>query len=254
LAGKTLEDYVKDLDVFVSRNIKKIPYGRLQVWKNLLFEPLPTIKSEVKNASFMGGAKDVAVASLAYMIIIALYMAEYMGFFFGIALLPVLFVGGTKGIGACIVPAIIGLLVVIALIIASSLFAVFGWLFSSGLEFLLARLLGGNGEFKVHAYLEALSNAAMMATLVPVMALYIIPCFLLCIGIIAQPFMIALSLYSLYIRYLIVKQVHNLPRNKAIAAVVIPVVVFFVLAVIFYFGLFALNVVAEMIKAAATNR
>ena len=254
MAGKTLDDYVKDLDDFVSKNIKKIPYSRLQVWKDLLFEPLPTIKSESKNASLMRGAKDIAVADLAYTIIVALYMAGYMGFFFALALIPALSMGGAGGLGACIVPAVIGVLIVIAGIIALVLFGVIGWLFTSGVEFLLAKLLGGNGEFKVHAYLEALQSAGMMTALVPFMALYLIPCFLLCIGIIAQPFMIALSIYNLYVRYLIVKQVHNLTRNKAIATVLIPVIVSFVLVIVFYFSLFALNIVAEIIKAAATNR
>jgi hypothetical protein len=243
VAKKTVDDYIEDLDEFVSKNIKKIPYGRLQVWKDLVFEPNETIKSEMKNASLMGGAKDVAVSSLVYIIAMALYFAEFMGFFFLLAFIPIV-LGTSGGLWGCIYPIIIAVLIAIAIIIACVLFCVIGWLFYSGVEFLLARLFGGKGDYTTHAYLEALSTASMAVALTPFMLLYLIPCLFLCVGVIAQPFMMLIGIYNIYLRHLIVRQVHGLDRNKSIAVVLIPIVVGFVLAGALYIGFLLISIVA----------
>jgi len=252
LAGKTLDDYVEDLDIFVSENIKKIPYDRLPVWKEMLFNPLQTIKNETKNASLVRGAKDVAVSSLAYFIIVSLYMAVYMGLMFGLMLIP-LVLTNKGGLGACLAPLAIAVLIVIAIFIALVVLTVIGWLVHTGIEYAIARLLGGNGEYTVHAYLGALSNSAILTAFVPLMALYLIPCLVICVGVIVQPVMMALGLYSIYIRYLIVKQVHNLTRNKAIAVVLIPIIVDAALVIIFYFGIFLIDIAAQGFKAATSG-
>lgn len=253
MPGKKLDDYAEDLDKFISKHIKKIPYDRLPLWKEMLFRPRQTIKNEMGNASLAIGAKDIALASLAYLVIIALIMAEYMGIFIGLMLIPILASGVSSGLGGCIVSLVIVVLIAIAVIIAFIIFSIIGWLFYAGIEFLLARVFGGKGEYRVHAYLESILNAATLTAMVPFMALYIIPCFIFCNAII-QPFMMAVGLYTMYVRYLIVKQVHNLDRNRAVAVVFIPLVFFVVLLLIFYFGMFLVDIVANGLKAAATSR
>ena len=252
MAGKTLDDYVNDLDKFVSRSIKKIPYERLPLWKDMLFRPDQTIKGEMKNASLATGAKDIAVASLANLAVIALFMAEYAGIFVGMMLIPLLATSGSAGLGACMLPLGIAVLVILATVVAFVIASIISWLFYAGVEFVIARLLGGKGEYNVHAYLESILNAALMAAMLPVMALYIIPCFLFCNAIV-QPFIMVLSFYTIYVRYRIVKQVHGLERNKAIAVVLIPVILVMALVVVFYLGLFALNIMADVIRIAANS-
>jgi hypothetical protein len=248
VADRTVNGYANELDEFVSRNIKKIPYKRLQVWKEMLFRPAETIKDETKNASLARGARDIAVSTVAYTIVIALYLAEYLGFFFAIALLPLLF---TKGIGYCIMPIVIGLLIAIAGIIGFAILGIVSWLLYSGFEFVIARYLGGKGEFRVHAYLEALPTAGMMAAMVPFMALYLIPCVAFCIGTFVQPIMMFLGFYVVYIRYLIVKKVHNLERNNALLAVAVPTLV--VTIVVFAIG-FGVGVMLALLDAASKGK
>lgn len=241
MAGKDVDNYIEELSGFVDNIIKKIPYGRLSVWKDMLFEPSKTIKSEMKNVSLSRGAKDIAVSSFFYSIVLVLLLGIFMGIFLGIMLIPVTLTGG---INACILSIVIAVLIVIAIIIFMVLFCIFSWLVYSGIEFLLARLLGGTGEYAANAYIEALQSAAFLVMMTPFVAVSMIPC----LSLFTQPVMIALAMYNLYVRYLIIKYVHNLTRNKAIAVVLIPVLVVTALVIAFYVLYFGVIIAASLVK------
>ncbi len=241
MAEKNVDNRIEGLSGFVENIIKKIPYERLPVWKDMLFEPSKTIKSEMKNASLSRGAKDIAVSSFFYSIVLVLLLGTFMGFFLGITLIPLTLAGG---INACVWTIVVAVLIVIAIIVFMVLFSIVSWLGYSGIEFLLARLLGGTGRYTANAYLEALQTATLLVMMTPFVAVSMIPC----LGLFTQPVMMAFAVYNLYIRYLIIKYVHNLTRNKAIAVVLIPVLVAIALVIIFYVLYFGLIIAAGLAK------
>lgn len=92
---------------------------------------------------------------------------------------------------------------------------------SVGLQFLGARLFGGSGDFKSHAYLMAmiLVPTTVLGGLVSLLAL--IPV----IGIIAGLAGFGLSIYTIILTVRLVKAAHNLPTGKAVAGIILPPIV-----------------------------
>jgi len=92
---------------------------------------------------------------------------------------------------------------------------------SVGLQFLGARIFGGSGDFKSHAYLMALIlvPTTVLGGLVSLLAL--IPV----IGFIAGLAGFGLSIYTIILTVRLVKVAHNLPTGKAVAGIIIPPIV-----------------------------
>jgi len=92
---------------------------------------------------------------------------------------------------------------------------------SVGLQFLGARIFGGSGDFKSHAYLMALIlvPTTILGGLVSLFAL--IPV----IGFIAGLAGFGLSIYTIILTVRLVKVAHNLPTGKAVAGIIIPPIV-----------------------------
>lgn len=90
-----------------------------------------------------------------------------------------------------------------------------------GLQFLGARLFGGNGDFKSHAYLMALVQVPITVLGGVVSLLSFIPV----IGFIAGLAGFVLSVYSIILTVRLVKVAHNLPTLKAVAGIIIPPIV-----------------------------
>ncbi len=89
---------------------------------------------------------------------------------------------------------------------------------SVGLQFLGARIFGGSGDFKSHAYLMALIlvPTTILGGLVSLFAL--IPV----IGFIAGLAGFGLSIYTIILTVRLVKVAHNLPTGKAVAGIIVP--------------------------------
>ena len=92
---------------------------------------------------------------------------------------------------------------------------------SVGLQFLGARIFGGSGDFKSHAYLMALIlvPTTILGGLVSLFAL--IPV----IGFVAVLAGFALLIFSIILTVRLVKVAHNLPTGKAVAGIIIPPIV-----------------------------
>lgn len=100
------------------------------------------------------------------------------------------------------------------------------FLLSVGIYFLLARLLGGTGDFGRYAYL----NAAFAAPLGILTTLLSLAPFVGCISPL-------ISLYSLVLVYFATKVEHRLSSGRAIWVVLIPLLVIFVLIGCFLFSI-----------------
>lgn len=99
-----------------------------------------------------------------------------------------------------------------------------GFLIGVGILYLIARLLGGTGDFGNYAYLIAIFQAPLtiveaLVSLVPVLG-----------GCVAA----ILGIYSLVLTYYATKVAHNLTSGKALAVILIPigVIVLLVLCVV----------------------
>lgn len=103
------------------------------------------------------------------------------------------------------------------------------FLIGVGIYFLLARVLGGNGDFGRYAYL----NAAFAAPLGILTALLSLVPFASCISPL-------ISIYSLVLVYFATKAEHQLSGGRAIWVVLIPLLVAFVLFGCFLFSIIGL--------------
>ncbi len=92
------------------------------------------------------------------------------------------------------------------------------FLISVGIYFILAKVLGGTGDFGRYAYL----NAAFSAPLGILTALLSLVPFVSCISPL-------ISIYSLVLLYFATKTEHNLSGGRAIWVVLIPVIVVFMI-------------------------
>jgi hypothetical protein len=223
--------FVSKLDEFANWVTEKVPYGRLKVWKELLFKPTDTIKEEGKNVSLARGARDVGVVTF-FMILIMLFAVALVGGFvlvlflviYAISSKPVTFLNGLLAA----VP--VAILAAVAILVGGTLLSILRWLAYAALEFILAKILGGVGSYRTQAYLDALEEAGLSCAIMPFALVGFIPV----VSTMAAPVNMVIGIYGMYIRYLIVKQVHKLSRNRALLVVLIPPLLFIVALVIFY--------------------
>lgn len=113
--------------------------------------------------------------------------------------------------------------------LANIVLAPFFFLIGVGIYFLLARMLGGNGDFGRYAYL----NAAFAAPLGILTALLSLVPFASCISPL-------ISIYALVLVYFATKAEHQLSSGRAIWVVLIPLIVAFVLFGCFFFSIIGL--------------
>lgn len=107
-----------------------------------------------------------------------------------------------------------------ALFIVYPIMIVIGFFIGSGIYYLVAKALGGTGDFGEQSYLLAAGQAPlnMIAGVISV-----IPVLGGCIAGLA-------SLYVIYLNVLSIKTAHGFDWGKAVATVLIPLVVIFILA------------------------
>lgn len=89
---------------------------------------------------------------------------------------------------------------------------------SVGLQYLGARIFGGSGDFKTHAYLMALIFVPT-TVLGGVVSLFALIPF---IGFLAGLAGFGISIYTIILTVRAVKAVHNIPTGKAVAGIIVP--------------------------------
>ena len=175
---------------------------------NALTKPVETFKKEKKKANLMEGIKLILIGSFI------------AGIFGGISSYINLSslnaqMGGISS--AMLVGVFIGNLIL------NPIFAIIFSLILGGMIFIMAKLLGGKGEFGVHFGL---------------MALVMAPMFLLSNALNIVPFVggilsILVTLYVLYPLTISVKEAYGLDTVKAVVSWLVPVVILIVTMVVF---------------------
>lgn len=242
MVGKRVEEIVRRLDGFASEIAERIPYGRLKIWKDVLFKPKETLRKEERGESLLRGAKDIAVVNLVELGFLGVLFLLFSGFL--ILLIMIIARHSLDRVGGVANLFLIVVAIVVGIILALTLISVLGWLATTAIEFLAARLLGGKGTFRKHAYLSALNRAAFMLCYLPFSLILIIPI----IGYAAYPISLFISIYCMYIQYLVIRQVHKLSQLRSIAVAVIPTLlttIVMILAIVFIYVIIFVSVLAK---------
>ncbi|MEW6722030.1 MAG: hypothetical protein AB1324_02115 [Candidatus Micrarchaeota archaeon] len=229
------ENWVAEYTKYVDRILAIIPYKRMATWKEFFFSPVPTLNANMDSVGQR--VKDLVASQLVGMAV---------GL---IGILPMLL------LFAVLNPFIIliGLVfIVIGIPLGIVLSLAFALLFI-GLEYAVAKILGGAADFRGHfnaSTLPGLSSFVMNLPLhiaaVPLMWLMVIPVISCCFTLLSYALyipMFLILLYTLYLKYLSFREVHKFDGARAAATVILPIVVMFVLilaiyllVVVFYFA------------------
>lgn len=104
------------------------------------------------------------------------------------------------------------------ILIGTVIFSPISFYLTTGMQYLGARIFGGAGDFKTHAYLMALVlvPATVLGGVVSFLA------FIPLIGFLAGLAGFGISIYTIILNVRLVKSVHNLATGRAIAGIIIP--------------------------------
>jgi hypothetical protein len=180
-------------------NASKIALFRL--WVEAYFHPVETIEREKRNATFFEMEANVFFSSLVYAIAYALYaiaILQTLGFMMPSANRP-------------------GLLDVLGAAVEGPVIALFTVPIAMGLLYLTARLLGGRGKYLEQSYGYVLVEGGIHLICAPLTVLSAMPC----LGFVFSLAFLAVFAYGIYSQYRVVRHVHALSRNRAIATMVI---------------------------------
>lgn len=252
--SSSTSDYVGQLEGYADALIKIVPYPRMALWKGFFFHPVETMKHQKGKEDLRQAAKDVAVASLPSSLIMGVFAAAYVLILGSIPIFAVASkaYGSLGGFGAI---ALSCLLLPLLFVVLELVFSVVSWLLSSGFYFVVAKLLGGTGSYRRHAYLNSLLTCSILLVNLLLLPFAFIPC----VGYLAYAVSFALMVYMVYLQYKLVLEVHGLSNERTLAVVLAPIALAVVLAVVlfvFYFAfilaLFAGGVAAAGASAAAS--
>lgn len=203
-----------------------IPYKRLGVWKDFFLNPTKVISS----------SKDSIGA-----IMVDLYVVRAISFIISLlaVVIPIavsqLVVGA--GAGALLAAGMLFAILLGVLIILPILTFLY-----AGLEFVIAKLLGGQASFTKHFFASIMPSLAVFVMVLPLDIILIplewlthIPvagimcsCLTMPVSIIAG----LVGLYGLYLKFLSFKQVHKVSDLRSIGIIVLPVLLLLAVAVL----------------------
>lgn len=174
----------------------------------VLKKPVQTFRKVKKSADLMQGLQHVVVAGLIAGFINGL-MAMVFGTSIAGALMPV--AAGVAGATAFF-----------AVLIGTPIGNAISWIISSGIFYLIAKFLGGKGDFKTQAYLYAIYIAPIG----------IITAVLNLLPVAGQILSLIVSLYALYMLTMSLKEAHGYSVGKAVLTWLLPLIFLVVIAAI----------------------
>jgi len=233
-------NFQDQLEKWADDFVASINYDRLALWKEIFFHPTATLTEQMKTPSLKRAAKDVFIASLPMLVVGLVGLALVFFYLFLLGTFAALL---APGMGLFVLAGmVIGAILLIILYFASP---IIGWLLISVIQFVVAKLLGGKADFRTHSYMIGLASATENVGVSLFTIIGLVPC----VGWIAQPIRVLVSIYGIYLNYKAVKVAHGFDTTRAAAVVVVPFVigVAMVVAVVlaFYLGLFSLALLAR---------
>ena len=204
LVGKERErGIVEQAEIFLMGAVAVFPGKKFLPWMAAYFHPAETFAAQKKNASFVNVLTIIAIALL--MECVAAIIINFA-----------LFDMASHNLASIL----IGLIVTMAaqLIFFFVLMAFY---------FILARLMGGKGSYMKQSLGLALITGGITLIIVPLQILTVVPCIGF-VSLIGVPF----GIYGVYSQYRMIRAVHKLSRNRAIAVTLLPVLVLFAMALV----------------------
>jgi hypothetical protein len=183
-------------------------FGRIpELWMNAITKPAETFKSEKRNAKLLDGVIHYSIAGFivgliatVMFILSVLFLQIYLPYdAWSIMLIPIFY--------PIIYPIF---LIVITLILA-------------GIFFIMAKILGGKGNFETQYYLLAIFHAPII---IIISSLSLIP-------IIGYFISLVIHIYALYLLTLSIREAHELDTAKAVLTWLIPGLIIIILLIIF---------------------
>ena len=204
-----MDELVETLKKWIERYFEILPFKRKGIYAKMITEPEKTMLAEVKKTGFGVGLRDMLTGMLPYLLVALAIMLLV-----SVAISIVLLVVGKLGL---VSPYAVPALGIVAVCFAAYiLLSIISWIISTAIIHLVAKVLGGKGSFgKMLGLMGTLSGASSLF-MIPVMLISIIP-------IIGQVAMIV-SVYLVYLQYKAIRTVHGIDRNRAIATVLIPII------------------------------
>lgn len=179
----------------------------IQTWIKAFLKPKETFVQEKTNASIGKAILYIVIGSIIGGILGSIYsLLVSLVFGFGLFSLPVF------------------VFTLIANIVLFPIASVIFSFISIGFFFIIAKLLGGKGNFSTLFYFVSLY-------FVPLTTIMYLLIFIPVIGVL---FIFVLLLYSLYLFYHALKESQELSGGKAILAIIIPIIVLFVLSFVLF--------------------
>jgi hypothetical protein len=184
-----------------------------------------------KNGTLMDGVLNIVISSIvpaATILMIFIVQAALGITFSAFGGLAGLAAGGMTGT----MYILIGAVYAIAIIILSPV----GFLLSNSLDWVMARILGGKGKYSDQAFYESHLKAGSNILAPALILLAMIPC----LGTLVS---IGWTIYTIFLKYKIIKKVHSLSTLRAIGVIIIPIIliitIVLALVILLYGMLFA---------------
>ena len=215
-----------------------IPYRRTSVWREFLLSPASVPQKD--DVGIGGRLKDLYVMTAANYLLVAIMMLPaivIMGLMYGSMLLM-------SG-GISLITLAVFAVVAVALYILTPI----GYFLYSLLELLVAKVLGGRGSMSANFSASTLPLLAIFLLELPIFVLMIplqwlgaVPIVSICascIGIVPQLIMMAMGIYSLFLKYEAMKAVHKISPIRAAAVVLVPALLMWTLVIIAFVLMYA---------------
>lgn len=212
-----LEDYSDGV-------VNSLNYDRLRIWKEIFFHPTKKFGEQNPKAQLGRGAKDVFISSIPGLVVGLLVIMIYAVI---LSLYGAMFTIAKPELAAFIPLGIIGLVLLIILYILSP---VISWLVMSAVQYVVAKILGGKANFREHAYMTGLATASTNAFCIPFMILSFVPC----VGYVAQPVMLLIGFYGIYLQFSGARTVHKLSDIRSAVVALTPIIVLIGVIVLLY--------------------
>ncbi|MEM0437882.1 MAG: YIP1 family protein [Candidatus Micrarchaeia archaeon] len=220
-----LESLLMQYLSFSERILSKIPYPKIGRW--LDFARMDIKKALGEGFEYKELIKEYYVAYYLNLLITLLsiwYLIPLYGYWLGIGGLLVFFIGLMTSPLATVAVLLgtILLLAILAVAIPPILLAI-----GAGILHLSAKIVGGRGTLRETTNLFVCSAGANIAVFLPLQVLTALVIGM-CLGIVNY----ALLFYSLYLLYLGLREVHGLSQKRAIAAIILNMLIGIVLGLI----------------------
>ncbi|MCX6770115.1 MAG: YIP1 family protein [Candidatus Micrarchaeota archaeon] len=226
-------DIIAQFEGICMRVASAIPILLFKTWVSAYFHPVETLEKEKANISAMRVVKSAGLLGLIIGVLVMI-----------IIVISTLMQGQATQIIAAIIAGIIAIALYIVIVIL-------GMFVMSLIYFVFAKLFGGKGSYMPQTVGLTFVGCGTSLIRLPLTILGMVPC----VGFVFSLISLPIAIYGFYSEYRVIKNVHGLSRNRAIATLLVPWIILGVLLVIavLVMGAAMMAMFATMAKSGALS-